>query len=248
MDDLANPESVYIKGLNKFRSQISASFDDINVNVLGPLQEILKWRVANIMYNDALWSKLYIAGGDNKECSIEWLRAFADEKLAEFPNLKNAIDFILDYQMSIADLLDYEVENSLGILTPGSREYIQLDLAEAQKQGVDLDNNAMGKYIWERTINLVYKVTEKLDNEFDLLTKIPNHSLYARIRKFREKTVMSEATKKEMRQLYIQDCVSFWSEEYKEAIFKEQNYQQMMEWIELLPQSDKSCFEVNIQN
>lgn len=51
-----------------------------------------------------------------------------------------------------------------------------------------------------------------------------------------------------MRQLYIQDCVSFWSEEYKEAIFKEQNYQQMMEWIELLPQSDKSCFEVNIQN
>ena len=59
---------------------------------------------------------------------------------------------------------------------------------------------------------------------------------------------MNEATKKEMRQLYIQDSVSFWSEEYKEAIFKEQNYQQMMEWIELLPQSDKSCFEVNIQS
>lgn len=51
-----------------------------------------------------------------------------------------------------------------------------------------------------------------------------------------------------MRQLYIQDCVSFWSEEYKKAIFKEQNYQQMMEWIEQLPMSDKSCFEVNIQN
>lgn len=248
MDDLSNPESVYIKGLNKFRSQISASFDNININVLGPLQEILKWQVANIMYNDALWSKLYIVEGDNKECSVDWLRAFANEKLAEFPNLRNAINFILDYQMSIADLLDYEVESSLGILTPGSREYIQLDLAEAQKQGADLDSNAMGKYIWERTINLVYKVTEKLDNEFDLLTKIPNHSLYARIRKFREKTVMNEATKKEMRQLYIQDSVSFWSEEYKEAIFKEQNYQQMMEWIELLPQSDKSCFEVNIQS
>ena len=59
---------------------------------------------------------------------------------------------------------------------------------------------------------------------------------------------MNEATKKEMRQLYIQDSVSFWSEEYKAAIFKEQNDQQMMEWIELLPQSDKSCFEVNIQS
>ena len=248
MDDLSNPESVYIKGLNKFRSQISASFDDINLNVLGPLQEILKWRVANIMYENALWKKLYIVGADNQECSTEWLRAFADEKLAEFPNLRNAINFILDYQMSIADLLDYEVESSLGILTPGSREYIQLDLAEAQKQGADLDSNAMGKYIWERTINLVYKVTEKLDNEFDLLTKIPNHSLYARIRKFREKTVMSEATKKEMRQLYIQDCASFWNGEYKEAIFKEKNYHQMMDWIDLLPQADKSCFEVNIQN
>lgn len=248
MDELSNSESVYIKGLNKFRSQISASFDDINLNVLGPLQEILKWRVANIMYENALWKKLYIVGADNQECSTEWLRAFAYEKLAEFPNLKNAINFILDYQMSISDLLDYEVESSLGILTPGSREYIQLDLNEAQKQGVDLDFNAMGRYIWERTINLVYKVTEKLDNEFDLLTKIPNHSLYARIRKFREKIVMSEATKKEMRQLYIQDCASFWNGEYKEAIFKEKNYHQMMDWIDLLPQADKSCFEVNIQN
>ena len=179
MDMNSGPNSVYDLGLNILRSKISSSFEDINLNVLGPLQEMLKWTVADVLYRRALWCNMYIESADNSECSIEWLNAFAEEKLGDYPRLKKAVQFILDYQMSMADLLDYEVESSLEILVPGSREYQQLNLQQAQERNLDLDTTALGNYIWNSTINIMPTVEGKLNTEFDLLTKIPSHSLYA---------------------------------------------------------------------
>ena len=246
MDIHAGPNSVYDLGLNILRSKISSSFEDINLNVLGPLQEMLKWTVADVLYRRALWCNMYIESADNSECSIEWLNAFAEEKLGDYPRLKKAVQFILDYQMSMADLLDYEVESSLEILVPGSREYQQLNLQQAQERNLDLDTTALGNYIWNSTINIMPTVEGKLNTEFDLLTKIPSHSLYARIRKFREKVVMDNDTMLELRKFYIENCASIWHNEYCSALAINKASSEILKWIDMLAKFDKSRFTIKL--
>lgn len=241
-----DPESVYINGLNRFRSKVSESFDNINVDVLGPLQDILKYQITDILYSIGQWGKVYLASNSRQECNTEWLDAFAKEKLEGYPKLLYAVNYILDYKMSMADLIDYEVEKSLSVLTPGSKEYQQLDLKEAEKQGCYSDNTAMGNYIWQTTVNLVYQISERLDKDFDLLTLIPSHSLYARIRKFREKVVMDEDARKELRKFYINEAASIWGDEYKQTLSKEQSYQSLLDLIETLPLEEMSNFKLSI--
>lgn len=242
-----DPESVYINGLNRFRSKVSESFDNINIDVLGPLQDILKYQITDILYSIGQWGKVYLASNSRQECNTEWLDAFAKEKLEGYPKLLYAVSYILDYKMSMADLIDYDVEKSLSILTPGSKEYQQLDLKEAEKQGCYSDNTAMGNYIWQTTVNLVYQISERLDKDFDLLTLIPSHSLYARIRKFREKIVMDEDARKELRKFYINEAASIWGDEYKQTLSKEQSYQSLLDLIETLPLEEMSNFKLSIE-
>ena len=105
----------------------------------------------------------------------------------------------------------------------------------------------MGNYIWQTTVNLVYRISERLDKDFDLLTLIPSHSLYARIRKFREKVVMDEEARKELRKFYINEAASIWSDEYKQTLSKEQSYQVLLDLIEMLPLEEMSNFKLNIE-
>lgn len=239
MKKMHNPQSVYSDGLDKIRPLISANFEDININTIQPLQEELKIRVAYMLHEFALWKNIPLETSSTEDCTLEWLECFAEEKLKNsFPHIYETIRFILSYEMSIADLLDYKVESALSTLdtAPGAPHFVPLDVAEAQRTGVYNDRIAMARFIWEATINLIPTVEEKMGKEFSLYNEIPSHSLYARIRKFREK-FLSEATRNELRQFYIIHSTAIWADQYMQMHQAAQTYGKLHNWITQLSSS-----------
>ena len=234
MGKLHDAESVYIEGLHIVRTRVSASFENINYEELIPMQEALIEKVAEILFDDARWKEFYLQSASNKEASASWLTAFAKEKLKEYPILQSTIEYILSYRMSISDLLDYEVEKSLGILSPDSRQYEQLNLSEAKKQGADLSVKAMAQFISNTISNRIAKVRKQLKDADFAITKVPNHSLYARIRKFREKLIMTNEAMDELENFYITNAANIWSSDYKQAVANQKAFADMMAWIGML--------------
>lgn len=241
-------EGVYQRGLNQLRTNLSAGFEDINVNVLEPMQEQLKERVAEVLYDTGRWSQLLLKEESSEDCTLEWLDAFADEKLKAYPLVQSAVRFILSYKMSISDLLDYEVESSLGIITPNHYQYVPLDLQQARSRGLDATLPSMAGFIFNSTMNLIPLVKRSMESEFNLLTKIPNHSLYARIRKFREKLVMTADAERELRDFYITNARSIWSQDFINMAKTAGAVARFNKWLEMLPMSKKtqSEFMINI--
>lgn len=240
-------EGVYQRGLNILRTNISASFEDINVNVLEPMQEQLKERIAEVLYNTGKWSQLLLKEESSEECTLEWLEAFADEKLKAYPLVQSAVRFILSYMMSISDLLDYEVESSLGIITPNHYQYEPLDLQQARSRGLDATLPSMAGFIFNSTMNLIPLVKKSLESEFNLLTTIPNHSLYARIRKFREKLVMTVDAERELRDFYISNARTIWSQDFINMAKTAGAVARFNKWLEMLPMSKKTQSEFMIK-
>lgn len=247
MDMVAGPATVYALKAAEFRSQISASFENININVLSPLQDILKWKVANLLFTTGRWNTLFVENIDNSICSIDWLRSFADEKLRDYPRLQEAVNFMLNYEMSMGDLLDYEVESCLEILDSTSDKFHDFSSEVAKRAGAYANFEAMSNFIFSSLLNLVPEIQRSLRKDFRLLATIPNHSLFARIRKFREKVVMSKETMAELQRFYIKNCATIWSEEYRERVNNIKTLKDLLDWINMLSKYGKSKFHVSCE-
>lgn len=232
-----NPPIAYSNGLDILRSKISASFEGLNTNTLQPLQEVLKIRVVELLHGEALWKNIPLQSSTVEYATIEWLECFAEEKLKrDFPRLYEAVCFILSYEISIADLLDYEVESSLSVLDtePGAPDFEPLDYETAKQFGYLGDRECMAHFIWESTINLIPRVTEKLGKNLSSYNLIPSHSLYARIRKFREKLFSQEAMM-QLRDFYIIYSTIIWASEYKKAYHIAEIFGKLNDLTEILP-------------
>lgn len=237
MDRGINPTIAYNEGLDILRSEISASFEDLNTNTLQPLQEVLKIQVVELLHEGALWKSIPLQSSTTEYATIEWLECFAEEKLKRtFPRLYEAVCFILSYEISIADLLDYKVESSLSVLDtdPGAKDYVPLDIETAKRFGYWEDKERMAQFIWDSTINLLPQVTEKLNGEFSSYNLIPSHSLYARIRKFKEKLFSQEAMM-QLRDFYIVYSPIIWASDYKEAYHIAETFGKLNDLTEILP-------------
>lgn len=232
-----NPSKAYSDGLDILRSGISASFEDLNTNTLQPLQEVLKIQVVELLHEGALWKNIPLQSSTTEYATIEWLECFAEEKLKrKFPRLYDAVCFILSYEISIADLLDYKVESSLSVLDtePGAPDFKPLDYETAKRFGYLEDKESTAHFIWDSTINLLPEVTEKLKGAFSSYNLIPSHSLYARIRKFKEKFFSQEA-KKQLRDFYIIYSTIIWASEYKNAYHIAEIFGKLNDLTEMLP-------------
>lgn len=237
-------ESVYKEALHEVRTKTSARFDNVYNDELLPMQEELKLEVAKILFEKARWGELYKL--DDK-ASVEWLHEFTQKKLKDSPLINAAVEYLLSYQMNLSDLMDYEVEKCLGILNPEDDQYVQIDLEEAGKTGALQSREAKAKFISTTVSNRITKVRKLLrDTDFNI-TKIPNQSLYARLRKFYEKFINTKETQEELCDFYIKNAATIWRDEYRQRSQNEANLTVLNQWVDKIELINQQRFMLNIQ-
>lgn len=147
----------------------------------------------------------------NPEDRNEWLKEFISEKLENYPAVKNAFEYVLDYRLNIEGLVEYKVNASLEYLDPISKNFCRIDprgLSDAES--ADL--------IEQSFLNAVNMVADDMVQSIEEMLTIPNNSFFARIRKFREKIAYSDEGNKELKEFYRDNCVAVWKEEFSKQV------------------------------
>lgn len=214
--------AIYDSEMSKIRSTISNKFEKSGIDSIKDLPNMeVKDPIYKLLYDVANWKKLPLKAGTFPHYSAEWINAVKEEYLKNFPSLVEAIDFIQKYEIRVDDYLDYQIESALSILDFNTNDYEILRPKFPEKkedESLVEHNSKMAKAIWQGMYNHLTELQQRLNGKFDTLSILPYHSIYARIRKFREKLLMSENGIEELEAFYFKNCRIFWPE-----LFVEQN-------------------------
>lgn len=117
------PNQMFEEYVEQMRNDIFSAFENVNSDVLHPLQEKVKDDLIEILFNQGLMKNL---PSKYETPSCEWLHDVIDNYVDEgtYPNLSKALRFILDYQINIEGMVEYYVTNSLYILDKTNKEFI----------------------------------------------------------------------------------------------------------------------------
>lgn len=130
IDDVARGDKSTNQILEKyckiFRNRIYQAYDNVNSDVLVPLQERLKSEIITVLFNNARFGKIPLTEYAVEDgASVSWLQAFIKEKVDKtiYPFLNSALNFVLDYRISIEGLMEYNVAKCLDILDKNSPSF-----------------------------------------------------------------------------------------------------------------------------
>lgn len=202
--------TIFTKYANILRNDIYTHFEEVSTEVLLPLQEEVKNDLIKILYNDAMFGRIpLVSYSAESGPSVEWLRAFVNDKLSKdkYPNMRSMMMFILDYSLNIDVMIEFNVSQCL--------DSIDTRYCHPLTPKVTHDVDEIADYVWNELITRVVPIQNKLKVWRDDFSRIPSHSFYARVRKFREKmTAESEAVRTEIRNFYRANRLTLWNEKF----------------------------------
>lgn len=244
--------SVYEREMTEIRSRISNAFEKAAIDSIKDLPQNVKDKLYCLLFDEARWNILPLKSGEKyKNPSEEWMRCIIDEYLEKLPHLKECVEFIQSYSIRIDDYIDYQVESALTSLDPHSNEYQNLrPHFPEKKEGMNImeHNKLIAKAIFDGMYDHLTAVKEGLKHQFDVLALLPYHSVYARIRKFREKLLMSNEGLQELEQFYYKNARIFWPNEFAS---KDRTGNTVTEWNTLVNKilglQDISLYTVQIE-
>lgn len=212
---------IFVKHLNAFRNTIFEAFEEVNTEVLIPLQEKVKDDLIDILFNAAKMGNIPLQNYSTEDGpSQTWLKALTAEKVDKnvYPKLHDMLMFILNYNLNIEGLIEYNVAKCLNTIDPLSKECPPMHPLTSS-----LEEQA--EEIWAEIINRITPIQNKLRlwrNEFAL---IPSHSFYARVHKFRDKMVFGdEETQENIRDFYRDNRLSIWRNEFANMAIQDQAF------------------------
>lgn len=240
----AHPDNVLNYYVDSMRARICDKFEEINSSTIVELQEGVKKEILQILYSEkgGKLGVIPLSEVTDDYNMLEWCKALIDEKLGDYPTLKEAISNILNYRLSIEGLLEYRVNCSLECMDPAS-----LVFKRPNFQGQSPENCAI---IIEQTLmGAIPTVANTLDNSISDLLLIPYHSFYARIRKVRECLIFSEEGRRELRKFYREHSAIVWKEKFQAAMGKETALGEWNNYNTLLNEKrDKNLFIIKLEN
>lgn len=201
---------VFEECVEQMRGDILTAFENVNTDVLHPLQEKVKGDLIQVLYNEGLMKNLPVPADTP---STEWLREVLDNYITEdkYPSLYKAIQFILDYQINIEGLVEYNVTRSLYVLDRTHAEFIRYQGEFTE----DFEQKASN--VWQELCNRLSPTQRRLREWIRDFTVIPSHSFYSRVHKFHVK-VMSDANGREdFRSFYRNNMAMIWASEISAA-------------------------------
>lgn len=202
-----------------FRNRIYAAYNDISTNVLLPLQNQVKDSIIKILFDNARLGRIPLQNYAVEDGpSQEWLHAFINEKIDEniFPHMHYMFSFILDYELSIEGLMEYNVARCLDTLDKNSSAFKPM----TSLQG--LPDAQQAKKIWSEIVSRTSSIQIEMRKWRDDFSLIPSHSFYARVSMFRDLLVDDTDTNisEELYNFYSDNRMSIWRNEFAD-IFKE---------------------------
>lgn len=209
-----SPAVIFEEKINEFRNRIFDMYEDVNIEHLRPLQEAVKMEMMELFYNEGMLGKIPLVGYNASDGpSTEWLAALIEETADpnNYPEVYDALHMILDYQISIEGLIEYNVAKSVHLINPMYPEFFTMPFVPLPTNNVEEQANHILQEIFNR-ITLIQSNMRKWMNDFAM---IPSHSFFARVHKVREKLFLSPEGFNQLRYYYFANCSSIWREEIK---------------------------------
>lgn len=207
---LVTQNQMFEEYVEQMRNDIFAAFENVNEDVLHPLQEKVKADLIQILYNEGLMKNLPTPSDTP---SLEWLREIIDNYISEdkYPSLYKAIRFILDYQINIEGLVEYNVTKSLYVLDKTHAEFIKYQGEFTE----DFEQKAAD--VWQELCNRLTPVQKRLRDWISSFTLIPSHSFYSRVHKFHVKVMTDTEGREDFRRFYRNNMGLIWAAEINAA-------------------------------
>lgn len=207
---LVTQNQMFEEYVEQMRNDIFSAFENVNEDVLHPLQEKVKTDLIQILFNEGLLKNLPTP---HDTPSIEWLKDVIDNYITEdkYPNLYKAMRFILDYQINIEGLVEYNVTRSLYVLDKTHSEFIKYQGEFTE----DFEQKASD--VWQELCNRLTPVQKRLRDWIRSFTLIPSHSFYSRVHKFHVKVMTDEEGREDFRRFYRNNMGLIWSTEINAA-------------------------------
>ncbi|MEY8486112.1 hypothetical protein [uncultured Parabacteroides sp.] len=204
---LYNEAQIFNEYVEDFRNSVFEAFENVNHEVLHPLQEKVKETLIRVLYNNARFNKLKVPV---EGPSIQWFERFIEDYVSEkeYPALYKALRYILEYQISIEGMVEYYVTRSLYVIDRNHSDFIPY-------RGVHVngDFEANADSIWQELFNRVLILDPRLKSWIKDFTAIPSHSFYSRVHKFHLKLITDKKGAGELRTFYINNRNAIWSDE-----------------------------------
>lgn len=240
----AHPDNVLNYYADSMRASICDKFEEINSSIIVELQEGIKQEILKVLYseNGGKMGMIPMSGAINDENILEWGKNFIDEKLEDYPILKDALSNVLNYRLNIEGLLEYRVNCSLECMDPASSTFKRPNFQGQTPESCSI--------IIEQTLmNFVPTIANTLDSSISDLLLIPYHSFYARIRKLRECLIFSEEGRRELRKFYREYSAVIWKDKFQAAISKETVMSEWDNYNTLMTEKrNKNLFIIKIEN
>lgn len=229
---------IFEKHIDAFRNVVFEQFENVNTEVLIPLQEKVKDDIIEILFKQARFGKIPLMSYSVEDgASQEWLKCLIDEKVDRelYPKLYDMLTFVLDYKLNIEGLIEYNVSKCLNPIDPMSSEFVTM-----KPSTLPLEEQA--DEIWAKIVNRITPIQNELRKWRDDFSLIPSHSFYARVHKFRNKMVFGdEETKVNIREFYRDNRLSIWRDDFAQMTMQEQAFG---EWNKV----SKSIMDLCVRN
>lgn len=205
---ILSQSQVFEEYVEQMRNDIFASFENVNATVLIPLQEKVKSELAAVLYEQGKLKCLPLKSSENGP-SMEWLQELLDNYIDEnvYPYLNKAIQFILNYQINIEGMVEYNVARALSVIDKTNREFIPY-------KGAFTDNfEEKASEVWQELCNRLMPVVNRMKSWIGDFTLIPSHSFYSRVHKFHIKLMTDQGGVKDFRRFYRNNMGQIWNNE-----------------------------------
>ncbi len=203
-------EGEYLQYVEQMHNDIFAAFENVNVTVLLPLQEKVKDDIVGILYENALLKRLPV-NFDGEKPNTLWLKEILDNYVDEkrYPYLYKALRFILDYQVNIEGLVEYNVTKSLYIIdrTREGQEFMSYRGGNAQTF------EGMASNVWQELANCIWPLTQRLSSWIGEFALIPSQSFYSRVDKFHRRMTTDKGGQRDFRRFIMSNKGLIWHDE-----------------------------------
>jgi hypothetical protein len=239
-------DEIFAMACDDLSNKIYKAFELVSTNVILPLREKLKKDLATCMLEEGVFGRIPLKDYDPAtNDSLLQLRCLLAERIPSdtYPNLYEALNYILDFHFNIEDTIEDDVAQSIGIIDKMNIE--EFKALHPAHGGLSVDERA--QFIWQELCNRISPMQVKLREYSNRFALIPSRRFATRVQKFRVKIVFNVDTKNELRDFYHANCYAIWHEEFSKAEAKQQAFGQwnaVSEAISALNQRQK--FELTI--
>lgn len=216
-------DEIFAMACDDLSNRIYKAFESISTDVISPLREKLKKDLATCMLKEGVLGHILLKNynRDTNDPLVQ-LRCLLAERIPSetYPNLYEALNYILDYHFNIEDTIEDDVAQSIGIIDKMNIE--EFKALPSAHGGLSVDNRA--QFIWQELCNRISPMQVKLRECSQRFALIPSRRFATRVQKFRVKIVFNADTKNELRDFYHANCYAIWREEFGQMEARQQAF------------------------